>query len=176
MNKIEISGFEYLGSELSFRVNLHLWRESDDKDMPTKWTSVMPDRYISTLPQGTVLLFSRIDEEIKDAILFIAISPGSESIIDELGLTIKELENLIELGLLKFIDIKHVKEISITPSGTLVQDLNGWTFNHPIYLPKEIYITMGIQEYKNSGGKLGVGEKVSLSEVLLAYSKTKRRK
>jgi len=87
-------------------------------------------------------------------------------------LTIKELELLTESKLLKFTDsCKDVKEISITPSGTLIQDPEGWTYNHPVYLPNEIYIVMGDNEYKNSGGKLGIGKKVPLSSLLSIYSK-----
>ena len=171
MDKIEVSGFEYIGPELSFRVNKDLWRESDEEGMPIRWTSIIPDHYISTMKTGTIFLFSGIyKEEGQDIIHFIAISPGPDSIIDEVELTIKELESLTESRLLKFTDIKDVKEISITPSGTLVQDPAGWTFNHPVYLPNEIYIVMGTQEYKNSGGKLGVGKKISLSKILLVYS------
>ena len=87
-----------------------------------------------------------------------------------LELTIKELESLAESKLLKFTDIKDVKEVSITPSGTLIQDPAGWTFNHPVYLPNKIYIIMGKQEYKDSGGRLGVGKKVSLRHLLSVYS------
>ena len=131
----------------------------------------MPDHHISTMEKGTVFLFSGIyKEEGRDIIHFMAISPGPDSIIDEVELTIKELESLTEAKLLKFTDIKDVKEISITPSGTLIQDLTGWTFNHPVYLPNEIYIVMGTQEYKNSGGKLGVGKKISLRHILDIYS------
>lgn len=171
MDKIEISGFEYIGPELSFIVNNDLWRESDEGGIPIRWTSTIPDHYISTMEKGTVFLFSGIyKEEGQDIIHFIAISPGSDSIIDEVELTIKELSYLTESKLLKFTDTKDVKEISITPSGTLVQDPTGWTFNHPVYLPNEIYIVMGKQEYKNSGGKLGVGEKIPLSNILSIYS------
>lgn len=173
MDKIEVSGFEYIGPELSFIVNKDLWRESDEEGMPIRWTSTIPYHYISTMEKGTIFLFSGIyKEEGQDIIHFIAISPGPDSIIDEVELTIKELESLTESKLLKFTDIKDVKEISITPSGTLVQDPAGWTFNHPVYLPNEIYIVMGTQEYKNSGGKLGVGKKISLSEILSIYSTT----
>ena len=171
MDKIKVSGFEYIGSELSFIVNKDLWRESDEGGMPIIWTSTIPDHYISTMEKGTVFLFSGIyKEEGQDIMHFIAVSPGSDSIIDEIELTIKELESLTESKLLKFTDIKDIKEISITPSGTLIQDLQGWTFNHPVYLPNEIYIVMGINEYKNSGGKLGIGKKVPLSSLLSAYS------
>lgn len=171
MNKVEISGFEYIGPELSFVVNKDLWRESDEGGMPIRWTSTIPDHYISTMEEGSVFLFSGIyKEEGRDIIHFIAISPGPDSIIDEVELHIKELESLTESKLLKFTDIKDVKEISITPSGTLVQDPAGWTFNHPVYLPNEIYIIMGKQEYKNSGGKLGVGKKIPLSKILSTYS------
>lgn len=175
MNKIEISGFEYIGPELSFIVNKDLWRESDEKSFPVRWTSIKPDHYISTMKQGTVFLFSGIyKEEGQDVIHFIAISPGTDSIIDEVELTIKELESLTESRLLKFTDIKDVKEISITPSGTLIQDPAGWTFNHPVYLPNEIYVIMGQQEYKNSGGNIGIGKKVPLSSLLSVYSQSKK--
>ena len=171
MDKIEISGFEYIGPELTFIVNKDLWRESDERDMPIRWTSTIPGRYISFMEKGTVFLFSGIyREESQDIIHFIAVSPGSDSIIDEIELTIKELQFLTESKLLKFTDIKNVKEVSITPSGTLIQDPAGWTFNHPVYLPNEIYIIMGKQEYKDSGGKLGVGKKVSLHHLLSIYS------
>ncbi len=171
MDKIEISGFEYIGPELSFIVNKDLWRESDSDGVPIRWTSTIPIHYISTMKQGTVFLFSGIyKEEGQDIVHFIAVSPGYDSIIDEIELTIKELENLTESKLLRFMDIKDVKEISITPSGTIIQDPAGWTFNHPLYLPNEIYIVMGINEYKNSGGKLGIGKKVPLSSLLSAYS------
>ena len=171
MDKIEISGFEYIGPELSFVVFENLWRESDEKGMPIRWTSKMPSHYISYMEKGTVFLFSGIyREEGQDIIHFIAVSPGPEPIIDEVELTIKELESLTESKLLRFADIKDVKEISITPSGTLIQDLKGWTFNHPVYLPNEIYIIMGKQEYRDSGGKLGVGKKISLRHLLSVYS------
>lgn len=176
MNKIEISGFEYIGSELTFIVFENLWRESDERGEPIKWVSKMPSHYISFMKKGTVLLFSGIyrdeiyKEGVQDIIHFIVVSPGPESIIDEVELTIKELESLTESKLLRFTDIKDVKEISITPSGTLIQDPKGWTFNHPVYLPREIYIVMGIQEYKDSDGKLGVGEKISLRHLLSVYS------
>lgn len=171
MDKIEISGFEYIGPELSFIVNKDLWRESDSDGAPIRWISTIPTHYISTMEKGTVFLFSGIyKEEGQDVIHFIAVSPGYDSIIDEIELTIKELEVLTESKLLKFADIKDVKEISITPSGTLIQDPEGWTYNHPVYLPNEIYIVMGINEYKNSGGKLGIGKKVPLSSLLSAYS------
>ncbi len=77
---------------------------------------------------------------------------------------------IIYIRIRRITDIKDVKEISITSSGTLVQDPEGWTFNHPVYLPNEIYVIMGINEYKNSGGKLGIGKKVPLSSLLSAYS------
>jgi hypothetical protein len=171
MDKIEISGFEYIGTELSFIVFENLWRESDEKGIHIRWTSKMPSHYISFMEKGTVFLFSGIyREEGQDIIHFIAVSPGSESIIDEVELTIKELESLTESKLLRFTEIKDVKEVSITPSGTLIQDPAGWTFNHPIYIPNEIYIVMGIQEYKDSGGKLGVGKKISLRNLLSLYS------
>ena len=171
MNKIQISGFEYIGPELSFIVNKDLWRESDERGMPIRWVSTMPAHYISTMEKGTVFLFSGIYREQKqDIIHFIAVPLGSDSIIDEVELTIKELEDLTESKLLKFADIKDVKEISITPVGTLVQDPAGWTFNHPVYLPNEIYVVMGTNEYKNSGGKLGIGQKVPLSKLLSVYS------
>ena len=170
MNKIEISGFIYTGAELSFIVWKDLWRESDEKGF-LRWTSTKPNRYISTMKKGTVFIFSEIyKEEGQDIIHFLAVSPGPLSIIDEVELTIKELESLTESKLLKFADIKHVKEISITPSGTLIQDPQGWTFNHPVYLPHEINIVMGVNEYKNSGGKLGVGQKISLQLLLSLYS------
>lgn len=175
MNKIEISGFDYIGPELSFIVNKDLWRESDEKSFPVRWISTRPDHYISTMKQGTVFLFSGIyKEDGQDIIHFIAVPLGPDSIIDDVELTIKELESLTESKLLKFTDIKDVKEISITPSGTLIQDPDGWTFNHPVYLPNEIYIVMGINEYKNSGGKLGVGKKVPLSSLLAVYSTSKK--
>ncbi len=171
MDKIDVSGFEYIGPELSFIVNKDLWRESNKEGTPIRWISTIPDHYISTMKQGTVFLFSGIyKEEGRDIIHFIVVSPGSNSIIDEVELTIEELESLTKSKLLKFTDIKDVKEISITPSGTLVQDPQGWIFNHPVYLPNEIYIVMGKQEYRNSGGKLGVGKKVPLSKILSAYS------
>lgn len=171
MDKIKISGFEYIGSELSFIVNKDLWRESDSDGMPIRWISTIPTYYTSTMEKGTVFLFSGIyKEEGRDIIHFIAVSPGYDSIIDEIELTIEELESLTESKLLKFMDIKDVKEVSITPSGTIIQDPEGWTFNHPLYLPNEIYIVMGINEYRNSGGKLGIGKKVPLSSLLSAYS------
>lgn len=171
MNKIEISGFEYIGPELSFIVFENLWRESDEKGMPIRWTSKIPSRYISYMEKGTVFLFSGIySEEGQDIIHFIAVSPGSDSIIDEVELTIKELESLTESKLLRFTEIKDVKEISITSSGTVIQDPKGWTFNHPVYLPNEIYIVMGKQEHRDSGGKLGIGKKVSLRSLLSLYS------
>lgn len=171
MNKIEVSGFEYIGPELTFIVNKDLWRESDEKGMPIRWISTRPNHYISTMKKGTVFLFSGVYRENgQDIIHFIAVPLGSDSIIDEVELTIKELENLTESMLLKFTDVKDVKEISITPSGTLIQDPQGWTFNHPVYLPYDIYIVMGKQEYKNSGGKLGVGKKIPLSKILSVYS------
>lgn len=171
MDKIEIRGFEYIGPELSFIVFENLWRESDEKGMPIRWVSKMPGRYISYMEKGTVFLFSGIyREENQDIIHFIAVSPGPDSIIDEVELTIKELEFLTESKLLRFTDIKDVKEVSITPSGTLIQDPAGWTFNHPVYLPNEIYIVMGTQEYRDSGGKLGVGKKISLRNLLSVYS------
>lgn len=171
MNKIEISGFEYIGPELSFIVNKDLWRESDERGMPIRWISIVPSRYISYMEKGTVFLFSGIyREEGQDIIHFIAVSPGPDSIIDDVELTIKELESLTESKLLRFADIKDVKEISITPSGTLIQDPAGWTFNHPVYLPNEIYIVMGRQEYRDSGGKLGIGQKMSLRHLLSVYS------
>ncbi len=170
-DKIKLSGFEYIGSELSFVVFKDLWRESDADGTPIKWVSTIPTHYISTMKKGTVFLFSGIyREEDRDIIHFLAVSPGHESIIDKVELTIEELESLTESKLLRFMDIKDVKEVSITPSGTIVQDPAGWTFNHPLYLPNEIYIVMGTQEYKNSGGKLGVGKKVPLSSLLSAYS------
>ncbi len=171
MDKIKISGFEYIGSELSFIVNKDLWRESDIDGIPRKWISTIPTYYIATMKKGTVFLFSGIyKEEGQDIIHFLAVSPGYDSIIDDIELTIEELESLTESKLLKFTDIKDVKEISITPSGTLVQDPQGWTFNHPVYLPNEIYIVMGKQEYKNSGGRLGIGKKIPLSNILSVYS------
>lgn len=171
MDKIEISGFEYIGPELSFIVNKDLWRESDSDGVPIRWISTMPTHYIATMEKGTVFLFSGIyKEEGQDIVHFLAVSPGYDSIIDEVELTIKELESLTESKLLKFTDIKDVKEISITPSGTLIQDPQGWTYNHPVYLPNEIYIVMGINEYKNSGGRLGIGKKIPLSKILSAYS------
>ena len=173
MDKIEVSGFEYTGSELSFRVNENLWRESDEKSFPIRWTSIKPDRYISTMEEGTVLLFSGIyREEGQDIVHFLAIPPGPGSIIDEVELTVKELGSLTESRILTFTNIKYVQEISITSSGTLIKDPETWTYNHPVYLPNEIYIVMGINEYKNSGGKLGVGKKISLSEILSIYSTT----
>ena len=176
MDKIEVSGFEYIGPELTFIVNKDLWRESDEGGMPIRWISTRPKNYISTMEKGTVFLFSGIyKEEGQDIIHFIAVSPGSDSIIDEVELTIKELQSLTESKLLKFTDIKDVKEISITPSGTLIQDPAGWTFNHPVYLPNEIYIVMGKQEYKDSGGKLGVGNKISLRHLLSVYSSAIRQ-
>ncbi len=171
MGKIEVSGFKYIGPELSFRVNKFLWRESEKNDLPPKWTSIKPKNYISTMEKGTIFLFSGIyKEEGQDIIHFLAIYPGASSIIDEVELTLKELGSLVESDLLSFKDVKDVKEISITSSGTLIQDPAGWTFNHPIYLPNEIYIVMGKKEYKNSGGKLGVGQKISLSDLLSVYS------
>lgn len=176
MNKIEISGFEYIGPELSFIVFENLWRESDEKGMPIKWTSEMPKRYISYMEKGTVFLFSGIyREEHRDIIHFIAVYPGSDSIIDEVELSIKELASLTESKLLRFAEIKDVKEISITPSGTIIQDPKGWTFNRPVYLPNEIYIVMGKREYIDSGGKLGIGEKVSLRKFLSLYSNAIRQ-
>ncbi len=171
-DKIKLSGFEYIGSELSFVVSKDLWRESDADDTPIKWVSTIPTHYISTMKKGTVFLFSGIyREEDRDIIHFLAVYPGHESIIDEVELTIEELESLAESKLLRFMkDVKDVKEVSITPSGTIVQDPEGWTFNHPLYLPNEIYIVMGINEYRNSGGKLGIGKKVRLSDLLSAYS------
>lgn len=170
-DKIKISGFEYIGSELSFVVHKDLWRESDIDGVPIRWISTIPTHYISTMEKGTVFLFSGIyKEEGQDIIHFIAISPGYDSIIDEIELTIKELEDLTESKLLRFMDIKDVKEISITPSGTIIQDPAGWTFNHPLYLPNDIYVVMGINEYKNSGGRLGIGKKVLLSKILSIYS------
>jgi hypothetical protein len=166
MNKIRVSG-----PELSFIVNKDLWRESDADGMPIRWISTIPDHYISTMEKGTVFLFSGIYKEGgQDIIHFIAVSPGSDSIIDEVELTIKELESLTESKLLRFMDIKDVKEISITPSGTIIQDPICWTFNHPLYLPNEVYIVMGVNEYRNSGGRLGVGKKVPLSAILSVYS------
>lgn len=168
-DKVEIAGFEYIGPELSFRVNKFLWRESDEKGL--RWTSTKPKNYISTMEQGTVFLFAGIfKEEGQEIIHFLAVTPGTSSVIDEVEFTIKELESLVESDLLKFKDVKDVNEISITPSGTLIQDPEGWTFNHPIYLPNEIYIVMGRKEYKNSGGKLGIGKKISLSSLLNIYS------
>lgn len=41
MDKIEISGFKYIGLELSFIVFENLWRESDENGMPIRWTSKM---------------------------------------------------------------------------------------------------------------------------------------
>lgn len=73
MDKIEISGFEYIGPELSFIVFENLWRESDEKGI------------------------------------------------------------------------------------------------------HEIYIVMGKQEYKDSGGKLGIGKKVSLRNLLSLYSNAIRQ-
>lgn len=171
MDKIGLSGFEYIGSELSFRVNERLWREADERGMPIRWVSKMPSHYISYIEEGTVFLFSGIyREEGQDIIHFIAVPHGPESIIDEVELTIKELESLTESYLLTFTNIKYVKEISITPSGTLIEDPETWTFNHPVYFPDEIYIIMGKQEYKNSGGKLGIGKKISLRHLLDIYS------
>lgn len=171
MDKIEISGFEYVGSELSFRVNERLWRESDEHDMPIRWVPTKPNRYISYMEEGTVFLFSGMyREEGRDIIHFIAVYPGSDSIIDEVELTIEELESLTKSDLLTFTNIKDVKEVSITPAGTLIQDPETWTFNHPVYLPNEVYIVMGKQEYRNSGGKLGVGQKIPLRIILSIYS------
>lgn len=176
MNKIKISGDEYIGPELSFIVNKDLWREIDEKDIPIRWIEKKPKRYISYMEKGTIFLFYGIYiEEHKDIIHFIAISPGSNSIIDEVELTVTELESLTESRLLKFADIKNVKEISITPTGTIIQDLNGWTYNHPIYIPNDIYIVMGKQEYRDSGGKLGVGEKIPLRNLLSLYSNAIRQ-
>lgn len=181
MDKIEISGFEYIGPELSFIVNQDMWRESDENDNPIGWTKTKPNRYISFIEGGTVFLFSGIYREeiykegIQDVIHFIAVPLGPESIIDEVELTIKELTSLTESRMLKFTDIKDVKEISITPSGTLIQDPKGWTFNHPVYLPSDIYVVMGKQEYKDSGGKLGVGQKVSLRTLISLYSNAIRQ-
>lgn len=171
MNKIEISGFEYIGPELSFRVNKFLWRESDEEGIPIGWTSTKPKNYISTMEEGTMFLFSGIyKEEGQDIIHFLAVIPGESSIIDEIELTLKEVSSLVESGLLKFKDVKDIIEISITPSGTLIQDPEGWTFNHPVYLPNEIYAVIGIKQYKNSGGKLAVGKKIPLSEIISVYS------
>lgn len=171
MDKIEISGFEYIGPELTFRVDQDLWRESDEHDMPIRWVPTKPSRYISYMEHGTVFLFSGIYiDEGRDIVHFIAVPPGPESIIDEVELTIDELESLTESRLLRFLDVKDVKEISITPAGTLVEEPEGWTFKEPVYLPSDVYIVMGKQEYRNSGGKLGVGQKISLRHLLEVYS------
>lgn len=177
MEKIEIRGFEYIGPELSFIVAKDLWRESDEHEIPIKWTSTIPKRYISYMEHGTVFLFSGIYREKEgDIVHFIAVHPGSDSIIDEVELTIPELESLTKSDLLKFTDVKDVKEVSITPSGTLIQDIKGWTFNYPIYLPNDVYIVMGKQEYRDSGGKLGVGKKISLKHILSVYSAAARER
>lgn len=174
MDKIKISGFEYVGPELTFRVNFDLWRESDEKGMPIRWISTKPKNYISTMKQGTVFLFSDINkEEGQDIIHFLAIALGTSSITDEVELSVEELQSLVESKLLKFTDIKDVNEISITPLGTLIQDPTGWTFNHPVYLPNDIYVVMGIKQFKNSGGRLTIGKKIPLSDILEVYSSTR---
>jgi hypothetical protein len=174
---VKIAGFEYIGPELSFRVNKEIWRESDKRGMPIRWTSPKPENYISFIDQGTVFLFMEIErvpylneKENVDIIKFIAIPPNDESILDPIELTIEELNNMVNEGLLGFKDPKDVQYLVISPSGSLIRDYQTWTYNHPVYMPNEIYIVMGVNEYRNSRGKLGVGQKIPLREFIDAYS------
>ena len=177
LTKVKVAGFEYIGPELSFIVNKDMWRESDERGMPTRWISPQPRNYISFIGQGTVFLFMEIErvpylneKENVDIIKFLAIPLGHESILDPLELTIDELDIMLNNGLLSFKDPKDVKSLVVTSSGTLIRDYEGWTYNHSVYIPNEIYIVMGTNEFKNSRGKLGVGQKIPLKEFIDAYA------
>lgn len=145
-----------------------------------KWTiDAPPSDYnyemygpVGSIDTGSFLIFSHMYE---DAFNFYVIKSGSKSILDTYEFLESDIKHLTDPGInaltLKDDIIKDTTEMSVISNKyALLKDTRGWTFNLPIYLLKDTYIVMTEKEYKQSNGRLGVGEKISLRHLLDVYS------
>ena len=142
------------------------------------WTTRKPIHDNGFIDEGALLIFSHIYKppeniypERVDALNFMMVIPGSKSEPRFPEFDEKEIESLLEEGALEpYLVWIDIDEISITKGNVFIKYPRKISFDERFFVPKEIYLIIGPEESSISGHKLGIGEKISLKQLLEHYS------
>ncbi len=162
--------------KLNFLVKQDIWlaKEIDPEYKILGWTTTKPTFDYGHIKKDTALVFSHM---YKDALNFVAISPGVQYEEWYAEFLPQEIESLTNEGAIEIIKINEIVEADIAPGFPeltqgliLIRPSRLFEFTNEAILPNNLYIVMGQRENMQSKGKLIAGEKISLRQLLDVYS------
>ena len=137
-----------------------------------EWTAIKPVHDKGFIDTGSVLIFNRMSPykvENLQPLEFLVIIPGpvDGSIADFFE---EEIDKLTKEGVLVLMGTHDIDEATITLEEICIKYPTDPSFDSPILLPRDLYVTMTPRESAISAGKIMAGEKVTLKRLIDIYS------